>query len=188
MAYELIGDRKNTRINPVYVYDNKNSGGGGDDDFGDEGNCIIKNKTLIWHITWLALTFISLVVLIAYLCNGKEFIEKYFTWIKRLAVPILLIPSIAETIILIMDKGDDKNKDDDGEYVRPDLFSGWPFILMNLAAVIYTLEMSLIICSVKKKDQDDNFRYKGTYFLIFVAFENLLRCAYSDIMRRRMRK
>ncbi len=103
----------------------------GDDSKGGKG--IMGNKMLIWHCLWLGLAVVSLVVLIAY-ANVKSLRENQLKWIKFIVIPALVIPTIVEIIVLIVNKSEDnmnKGEEDDGYVRRKACFFQWMAIYVD---------------------------------------------------------
>ncbi|KAM0671515.1 hypothetical protein OCOL_000706 [Ordospora colligata] len=136
-----------------------------------------------------------MLVLMAYACT-ESLTKDHFRFVKIIFVPILVGLTMVEFGISIINQingeesESDENVESDDGYVKLDMFSGWPLILINVAAIISVFELCLLFYF--HDDVDDvnrsNLRFQLALFSAFVPIDNLIRCAYSIMMKCRVRK
>ena len=183
------GKDENIRIPMMNM--NSNNNGNNDDGKG----ILLDFKISIRHIIQFGLAAVCLIALIAYACIGS-LTENHFRFVKIIFVPILVILTIVEFVMSIINEinGDksenEENVESDDGYVKLDLFSGWPIILMNAAAIIPVLELCVILYCHDDVDKADSSEIRSMHAVFFaiVAFDNLIRCAHSIMMKCRVRK
>ena len=172
---------------------NMNSNNNGNND--DGKGIVLDFKVSIRHSIQLVLAAVCLIALIAYACIGF-LTENHFRFVKIIFVPILVTLTIVEFVMSIINEinGDksenEENVESDDGYVKLDLFSGWPIILMNAAPIISVLGLCGVLYCDDYADEAGSTKlpFELALISVFITIDNIIRCVYSIMMKCRVRK